>query len=81
MGWNTIATEALGISIAQKTTTTGAVTGFFGFITSENLLGLIGVLLAAIGLAFNVYFQVKRDRRESVESKARLAALKERSQP
>ncbi|MCT2416139.1 hypothetical protein MNU23_31155 [Pseudomonas aeruginosa] len=41
-------------------------------------MGLIGVLVAVIGLLANIYFQVRRDRRESAESAARIEAIRGR---
>ena len=69
--------EAAGISVANKSMGVGAATGLLGFLASINWLGVIGALLGAVGLAANIYFQIRRDRRESAESRARLEALKE----
>lgn len=73
------AIDAAMSSAADKTTWGGAAMGFVGWLASINWIGLIGVLVAVIGLAANIWFQYRKDRRESTESKARLAALKNRA--
>ena len=47
------------------------------FIGSLEWLGLSGVFIALVGLAANIYFQHRRDKREAAESMARIAALRE----
>lgn len=69
--------EAVGISVSNKTTLGGAIAGAFGWIAEINWIGLAGVIIAALGLAANIYFQIRRDRREAAESAARIAALRE----
>lgn len=79
MGGRTeLATEVAGVSLANKTTITGALTGALGWLADVNWIGLTGVLVAVVGLAANIYFQVRRDRREAAESAARIAALQDR---
>lgn len=78
MRFNEVAVDAAAISIANKTMTGGALTGAVGWLSQVNWLGAIGALVAIVGLAANIYFQMRRDRRESAESKARVAALRER---
>lgn len=67
-----------GAYVANKVTQGGAITGVAGWLASVNWVGLIGAAAAVIGLAANVYFQIRRDRREAAESLARLNALQER---
>lgn len=78
MRFDEVAVEAAGISLANKSMAAGAATGLAGFLSSVNWVGLTGVLIGAVGLAANIYFQIRRDRRESAESKARVQALRER---
>jgi len=78
MRLNEIAVEAAGISVANKTMIGGAATGLVGWLSQVNWIGVIGVAVAVVGLAANIYFQVRRDRRESAESRERIAALKDR---
>lgn len=52
--------------------------GALGWLAQINWVGLIGVLVAVIGLLANIYFQVRRDRRESAESAARIEAIRGR---
>lgn len=73
-----LALEVGAISIANKTTLTGALTGLAGWAASFNWIGLIGVIVAVAGLMANIFFQARRDRREAAESQARLDALKDR---
>lgn len=78
MRFDEVAIEAAGITVANKSMGVGAATGLLGFFASVNWLGLMGVLVGLVGLIANIYFQIRRDRRESAESRARMAALKER---
>lgn len=71
-----IAAEVVGASLANKATMTGAATGFAGWLMSINWLGISGVLIALLGLLANVYFQVRRDRREAAESAARIEGMR-----
>jgi len=73
-----VATEAAGISVSNKVVAGGATTGLFGWLTQINWIGAIGALVAIVGLAANIYFQIRRDRRETRESAARMEALKEK---
>lgn len=70
--------EAIGASVANKATFGGAAAGFLGWLAQVNWIGLAGVLIALAGLAFNYYFQHRRDKREQAESVARIEALRER---
>jgi len=56
---------------AHKTTYAGAAGGFWGWLTSNATLGLIGTLIALLGLAINTYYRRKADRRASQESALR----------
>lgn len=78
MRFDEVAAEAAGITIANKSMGVGAATGLLGFVASVNWLGVIGAFVAIVGLAVNIYFQLKRDRRETAESRERIAALRER---
>ena len=78
MRLNEFAAEAAGISIANKTMAGGAATGLIGWVSQVNWIGVIGAVVAVVGLAANIYFQIRRDRRESAESQARIEALRER---
>lgn len=73
-----MAVEIVGASVANKTTVAGAGVGAVGFLTSDVWFGLIGVLIAVLGLTLNIYFQLRRDRRETAESLARIKAIQER---
>lgn len=73
-----LAMEVVGVSVANKATVAGAVTGALGWVAQINWIGLAGVIIAVLGLLTNVYFQHRRDRRETAESAARIAAMRER---
>ncbi|UXZ44510.1 holin [Pseudomonas soli] len=73
--------EAVGASVANKGMLLGASTGFVGWLSQVNWIGFIGVALAALGFLVNTWFQIRKDRRESRESEARIAALKEQCRP
>lgn len=72
--------EAVGASVASKGMLAGAGAGVVGFLSQANWIGIIGVLLAALGFAVNTWFQIRKDRRESRESEARIQALKDQCQ-
>ncbi len=72
------AVEAVWISAGNKSMVTGAGTSLAGWLASVNWLGVFGALIALAGLLINLYFQIRRDRRESAESAARIAALQDR---
>ena len=73
--------EAVGASVANKGMLVGASTGLVGWLSQDNWIGFIGVALAALGFLVNTWFQIRKDRRESRESEARIAALKEQCRP
>lgn len=56
--------DAAAISTAQTTTISSAAVGFLSWVGSINWVGLISVLVAVIGLAANIYFMWRRDKRE-----------------
>ncbi|WP_282361424.1 holin [Pseudomonas sp. PS01300] len=69
--------EAVGASVANKGMLVGASAGLAGWLSQVNWIGIIGVALAALGFLVNTWFQIRKDRRESAESAARLQALRE----
>lgn len=68
--------QTLSEALANKATLGGAATGFIGWLASINWIGLVGTLVAVSGLVANIYFQYRRDKREQLESSARIQALK-----
>jgi 4-hydroxybenzoate polyprenyltransferase len=68
--------EIVGASVAQKTTVAGALAGAVGWLAQINWVGLTGVLVAVLGMVANIYFQIRRDKRETAESLARIEALR-----
>lgn len=80
--------DAVGVSISTKTTWGGAITGFLGWLAQVNWIGLAGVMIAGAGLAANLYFQHRRDKREQAdredrrrEHEARMLAIQDRCEP
>jgi len=71
--------EVVGASVASKGMLTGGAVGLVGFFSQVNWIGVSGVVIAVMGLLTNLYFQVRKDRRESIESAARIESLKERA--
>jgi len=53
---------------AHKTTYAGAAGGFWGWLTSNATLGLIGALIALCGLIVNFIYKRKADQRAEHES-------------
>ncbi len=62
-----IAIEAAVVSVANKTTVGGALTGLAGWFAEVNWIGLIGALIAVAGLMISAYFQYRRDKREEAD--------------
>lgn len=69
--------EVVGASVASKGMLTGGAVGLVGFFSQVNWIGVSGVVIAVLGLLINLYFQVRKDRREHAESQARLQAIKD----
>ena len=63
--------EAVVLPAANKGMMVGAATGFAGWISQVNWIGLSGVVVAVLGLVISTYFQIRRDRRENAEREAR----------
>ncbi|WP_205548617.1 holin [Pseudomonas carnis] len=70
--------EVVGASVANKGMIVGGAAGMVGWLSQVNWIGIAGVVVAVLGLMINFYFQVRRDRREAVESAARNEELRER---
>lgn len=67
--------DAAAISVASKTTVTSASGSVLAAFAGMNWTSIIASLAAVIGLVANIYFQLRRDRRERQETAARVAAL------
>lgn len=67
--------EQVGVQASNTTMAGGAVSGLVAWLMSIDWLGLLGASIAILGFAASLYFQIRRDRRESRESDARLRAL------
>ncbi len=71
--------EVVGASVANKGMLVGGAAGMVGWLSQVNWIGIAGVAVAVVGLIINVYFQWRKDHRESLESAARIEALRERA--
>lgn len=71
--------DTVGITVSTNTTIYSGLTGIFSSITNWNWTSIIASTVAILGLAMNVYFQRRRDKRERMESQARIDELKART--
>jgi len=71
--------EVVGASVANKGMIVGGAAGMVGWLSQVNWIGAAGVVVAVLGLLINLFFEVRKDRRESIGSAAGLEALKERA--
>jgi len=62
----------LAVSISGKTCITGSVAALTGWAASINWLGVIGVIVAVLSLCSQIYFNIKRDKREMLEHRKRM---------
>ena len=69
--------EVVGASVANKGMLVGGAAGMVGWLSQVNWIGIAGVAVAVVGLLINLFFQVRKDRREHAESQARLQALRD----
>lgn len=70
-----ITIEATLAAVGQKTTVAGASATGFGWLFSNEFLGLAGLLIAIAGLLVNIYFKRKEDARQQALYLANLAIL------
>lgn len=71
-------TDALGLIAAKTATYGGGASAFVFGLTANELAAIGGLLVAVIGLCVQVYYNRKRDRRETVEHAARMDGYRER---
>ncbi|MCY1218793.1 hypothetical protein D9M72_307450 [compost metagenome] len=72
------AVDALGITLSSRATPVAGAASLVASMADWNWTAIIAGLATVIGLGANLYFQVRRDRRETAESRAKIAALRER---
>lgn len=70
--------DAAAISISSKTTVGAGGAGIFASMAQWNWTAIIASAVALAGLAANLYFQRRRDKRERELHKAQMEALRER---
>lgn len=61
----------------SKVTYAGSTASVLGWMTSNEGGVVIGVVIAFIGLAVNVFFKLREDRRQQEEHELRMKALEE----
>lgn len=67
--------EALGAT-GSKTIVTGAGLTSFGWITSNEFLGLVGAIVAVAGLVITWYYKREANRRHAREHELRMVRLR-----
>ena len=68
-------TDAGIAAAASKSTYTGSGLMITGWLFSSEAAILVGMVVGVLGLAVNIYFRVKQDRREEKEHKKRMEDL------
>lgn len=63
------------ISISAKSCLSGSAAALAGWFAGINWLGVVGCIVAVLSLISQIYFNVKRDRRETLEHKKRMQDL------
>lgn len=58
----------------------GSLTSIFGYLSSSDLLMLVGVITTALGFMVNLYFQYKRDARAREEHELKKKLLESQIQ-
>lgn len=70
------AAEAAAIAATSQITKVGGITTVVAWLANTGYVAVLGLCIAAAGLATNVYFQWKRDRREKREHERRMWLMK-----
>ena len=65
--------DAAGLLVGKTATYGGGASAFLFGLTANEFAAIAGVIVAVAGLCVQVYFNRKRDRRETDEHKARMA--------
>lgn len=71
--------DAAAMNVGLKTTFAGAGTGTAGWLASSEGVAIVGVICALAGLAVQLVFTIRRDRRESNEHAMKMAQLRKRA--
>jgi fucose permease len=69
--------EELTVNVASKSMSGGAATSVFGWISSNEGIALIGLVITVLGFFVNFIFQLRRDKREAAWQQAQIAAKSE----
>lgn len=70
------ATETTVAAIANKLTYTGGAAALWGGYTANEIAAFGGLIVAVIGLAVQIFFKVRADRREGEEHRIRMDVLR-----
>jgi hypothetical protein len=68
--------DAMGVLVGKTATFGGGASAFLFGLSANELAALGGLLIAAIGLCVQWYYNHRRDKREQAESAERIARLK-----
>lgn len=77
----TEAVEAASISVGTKATFVGGGGAVVSSFLQSNLLGICGLLIAALGYLTSVYFQRRKDARDQIEHERRMRKWDTRPAP
>jgi predicted MFS family arabinose efflux permease len=72
------AVDAVGIKSSSAATYGASAGSIVATVAGWNWTAIITCAVAVAGLGVQVYFQIRRDRREAAESRARMEALRAR---
>lgn len=67
--------DAVGLVVGKTATYGGSASAFLFGLSANEVAAVTGALVAVIGLCVQVYYNRRRDRRESAEHGARMAAI------
>lgn len=70
------AVETTTIAISSYVTKAGGVTTAVAWLANNGYVAFLGLMLAAVSLVINIWFQFQRDRREKREHERRMWLMK-----
>lgn len=76
MGLKTETLDTLA-NVGSKVTAAGATTSVVGTFVLQNITGLLGVLIALIGVLINVHYKRKADKRRELEARLNVRATEQ----
>jgi hypothetical protein len=61
--------EVLATSVSHKATWTGSIAMMLSWLADEKVLGLLGLVIALLGVAINWYYRAKENRYKAEENR------------